>query len=655
MSNSLTDVSSIDTANVIKAQQAYRDLNAWSTSQSSPRPGSLDVGMDAVGRFYRYGRISTMAPILGLLLWLKGRPFSLEHFFPFEPMYRRFDIPRRLIWKCGRQVSKSTSLAAQGVIQSAIKPYFNTLFVTPLFEQIRRFSSNYVRPLIKDSPLRQALIGESSAQGAQNVLQRTMANGSIMHFTFAFIDAERTRGVSCDKICYDEIQDINPDHIHVIEHCLKASQYKLQQMSGTPKTSDNVIQIKWEESSRAEWCIPCGCGYWNICTVHHDLMNMIQKDGLVCAKCGSFVNPRTGAWVHSSEDQNVIRDFAGYHVPQPIMPMHLPPHCGGIQDENNSSFDAWNDIWKAKNSPNQSKFYNECLGESADTSSTLVTKPELIAVSQLPWPNKLNEALQHVQEYEYRVMGIDWGGGAGGIVRRVRGILKVEGGSASFTVVTIIGFRPGSIMPEVLYSERFDSNMQPHAEVSRVLHLFGQFQCWRVGHDFGGAGNLRESMMLQAGFPPDRIFPLMYMPAVGGKHICAHIPASANNPRTYYQLDKARSLSMLCQLIKLHAARNPPTAVFPRWDESLNAINLPEDFLALVEDKRDRPGGADILLITRHPSKADDFCHALNFGCISHWHSRQAYPDLAQLYQVGLTEQQQQALYPAGEQLDWNS
>jgi hypothetical protein len=222
------------------AKKAWDDLSAWRSSQAGDEPKTFQQGMDALGRLYQHGNIPTLVPILPQLLSLNGKPFSLKDHFPFEPMYTRFGIPKKTVLKCGRQVSKSTTLAVQGIIQSAVKPFFKTLFVCPLFEQIRRFSSNYVRPFIQNSPVKSALIGETVA-GAQNVLQRTMRNESIMFFTFCFLDAERVRGIPADKLAIDEVQDINWDFIGVLEHCLKASPYKFQQFSGTSKTEDNTL------------------------------------------------------------------------------------------------------------------------------------------------------------------------------------------------------------------------------------------------------------------------------------------------------------------------------------------------------------------------------------------------------------------------------
>ncbi len=59
----------------------------------------------------------TLKPLLPLLLEIRGKLYHLHDHFPFSPFFRT-RMPRRTLLKTGRQVSKSTSLAAQGVLFS---------------------------------------------------------------------------------------------------------------------------------------------------------------------------------------------------------------------------------------------------------------------------------------------------------------------------------------------------------------------------------------------------------------------------------------------------------------------------------------------------------------------------------------------------------
>ena len=88
-----------------------------------------------------------------------------------------------------------------------------------------------------------------------------------MLFSFAYQDAERTRGISADKNVIDEVQDMDISFLPVIHETISASQeWGLIQYAGTPKTMDNTIQVLWQDSSMAEWMVKCPhCSHRALC------------------------------------------------------------------------------------------------------------------------------------------------------------------------------------------------------------------------------------------------------------------------------------------------------------------------------------------------------------------------------------------------------
>lgn len=598
------------------AQAAYADLLAWHRSQITDSPAAYSKGIDAIGRLFRETNIPTLVPILPFILRLKGAPFRLDEHFPLEPLYRRTELPLKSIMKCGRQVSKSTTLAAQGIIRSATTPYLNTLYVAPLFEQIRRFSNNYVRPFIEDSPIRKQLIGEGFRAKDNSVFQRTFANGSNMFFTFAFLDAERARGIAADILNIDEVQDIDFDFLPVLASCLDASKFKMIQYSGTPKTTDNTIHNEWEQSSQAHWMMKCQepCGHYNIASLETGLDKMVTEKGFCCEKCGRLLNPRAGQYKHSYKDR--MFRFPGWHVPQPIMPMH----CENPR--------AWFSLYEKKMRWPAYRYHNEVLGESCDVGSRLVTRTELMAAADLPWANTPEAAHPHLREYSSVMMGVDWGGGGGGTIKKRRGQVIVSGGTTSFTVVSVVGFRPGSPAPHLLFAVRLPITMSPQEEITYILSLFRRFSCKILAHDYGGAGSLRETLMLQAGLRPDKVMPCIYVRSVA-KPIVSAEPPTDKSTRYYYSVDKTRSLALLCAVIKAGMGH------MPKWSDINDAEPcIYEDFLALIESNIENVYGTDRYLITRDPKKPDDFCHSFNFACAAEWHHNQHYPNLAKQFSI---------------------
>ena len=590
-------------------------LRGWSNDPSK----TLVEGMKLLGELYSQKslNLNTMVPVLPFLLSLKGKPFSLANHPQMEVLYKIQDAPIRTLLKCGRQVSKSTNLSAQAIMHSVSIDYLNTLNVTPLFEQVRRFSNNYIRPMIEESPIRELMIGQRLKDNS--VFQRSFQNGSNLFFTFAFLDAERVRGISADKLNLDEIQDIDVDFLPVIESCLDASNLGMVLASGTPKTTENTIHVCWEDSSQAHWVTKCThCNEYNIAGLEFGIEDMIRKEGFCCKKCGQLLNPVDGFFYHMYHDR--INTYPGYHIPQVVLPQHY------------KNPNKWFTLYNKKLKWPQYRYYNEVLGESCDVGSRLITRTKLMQCAQLPWDLSLESArsqgLQNTNGYSFITMGIDWGGGGGGQIKRKRNQLVVEGGTTSFTVVTILGFRPGMINPDLIYAERFPIDMSPQDEARRIIELFWAFRCNLVGHDFGGAGSLREVLLIQAGLPQDRIMPCIYthMPT---KPIIEFKPADEIRPRHYYSVDKARSLALLCAVINADLMR------LPRWPINEPVI-LYEDFLALIEEKRESSSRSDTYLITKNPKKPDDFCHAVNFGCLAYWHSQQLYPNLASRFGISM-------------------
>ncbi len=597
-------------------------------SGRSPDGRALSAGdrLLAFKRLVESGKLRTLVPVLPLTLKLNGKPYALDDYYPFESVFQT-RLPRQLLLKTGRQVSKSTSIAARGVLLSAAIPHFATLYVTPLYEQIRRFSNNYVRPFIDTSAVKRLWVGTSNEN---SVLQRSFANGAKMFFSFAMLDADRIRGISCKSVCFDEVQDMDPAHIPIIRECMSADRvWRLSMYTGTPKTKDNTIEGLWQHSSEAEWAIPCrACNKLNIPRMGWDLERMIgphrksiskDRPGTICAnpQCGKVIFPRMGRWLHKKED--LRWKFPGYHVPQVIMPMHC-------EDE-----EAWSELLgkrAGRGNTTPGKYYNEVLGESYDVGTKLINQSELEKACTLGWANTERphpRALAAAANYPVRCLAVDWGGGGEEEV--------------SFTVLAVLGFRPDGQI-DVIYGRRL---LTPHdhlEEAIQIIRTYRMFDCNMMAHDYTGAGSLRETVCVQAGLPLETMMPMMYCRTARSGPITFH-QATPEHPRNYWQLDKARSLLTTCGAIKLKRIR------FFNWDhEDRDNPGLISDFLALQENYTETRTAGQIYSVVRNPMFSDDFAQAVNIGCCALWHRTQTWPNLAELAGLQLTIQQMNAAGP---------
>lgn len=431
------------------------------------------------------------------------------------------------------------------------------------------------------------------------------------------ISTERYRTFFAGGVAVHNCQDLDSDHFPIIKETMSHSKWGLTKFTGTPKTLDNTIHGLWKRSSQAEWFVPCDhCSHWNIPSMDCDLEKMIGPlrddigealPGTVCAKCCKPINPRFGHWVHRHPDRRW--DFAGYHVPQLIMPLHY------------SSYKKWDELLAKQRgwgNYTQARFYNEVLGVSVDAGQQLVSETELIRAGSLPWSNNPNQpdraVMVRLPHYTTRVLAVDWGGGG-------------ESG-VSFTTMALLGLAPDGKI-HCLWGKRLVASQEHLREARELLHWTSVFAPDVVVHDYTGAGVVREAVLVQAGFDLNRVMPIEYIRAASGAMI-KHVPASILHNRGRYRLDKTRSLLWTCQAVKLDMLR------FFKYDY-VNDDNsgLMHDFLALVEEKTESRLAGDIYTIVRNQMLSDDFAQAVNIGCCAIWHINSCWPNFAQAAAVG--------------------
>ncbi len=568
---------------------------------------SVDAGIprlqEALTRYreaLEYNPTLSAAAILPLIFRLKGKPFSLEDHFPQETMFRLVTVPRRQVTKAGRQVGKSIGLAASGILRAATTPYFNHLTVTPLFEQVRRFSSNYVKPFLTECSVKSAIL----RPGTDNsVLQRTLANGSNLFYNYASNSADRIRGTAADELSADECQDFDLDILPVIESCLDASPLQIMRFSGTPKTFDGPLQVYWELSSQAIWHIPCqetGCKFENVCTVEDNgghLLAMIDNPfTLVCAKCGKPLDARYGQYVHKFPDRRW--SFPGYHMPQVIFPMHYADRG------------KWRKIQETMREKPKFYLYNEILGESIDTGLKLLAQAEIDAAAITP---PVKPAGFDAPNYRVSAVGVDWGG---------KGKEKAQDKEEfiSNTAVAIAGMR-GDGRIEVPFVYRTPYAADHYREAAIVKEIFSECGADWLAHDFGGAGDVRESIMVDKGVNRKRVIPMTYAGLSPNKPPIYFNNGGPDGARSSYIVDKARSLLLLCELIRTQQV------LLPRQENQYIKSCL-SDFLSIYSEDMETPRGKT-RLVKRLPRRTDDIVHAVNFAVMTIYHNTGDWPKMA--------------------------
>jgi hypothetical protein len=363
----------------------------------------------------------------------------------------------------------------------------------------------------------------------------------------------------------------------------------------------------------------------------HDFISE-KNPGVVCAKCRKPINPRppyqggTGRWVHRVRERRW--SFAGYHVPQIIMPMHYA---------NSEKWEILLGKQAGKGNTPIHVFFNEVCGESYDSGSKMVTITDLKRAARLPWPNEVEEAKKRIGEYVYRVVAVDWGGG--GVSKKKTGDVHSDLMYQSYTSIAVMGMLPSGDI-HTIYGFR---SLHPHAHVREakiIMGIMATFKCSHMVHDYTGAGTVRETIIHQAGMPTSRIIPVAMRGAAKG-NIFHFKPATDLHPRDHWQCDKPRSLNITAQMIKSDALS------FFQYDHKGNDDpGLLHDFLNLIEEKSESRTGGDIYTIVRDPSGPDDFAQAVNLGVMLLCQMSGKWPDLSKYEDYTISEEALRAAHP---------
>jgi hypothetical protein len=326
----------------------------------------------------------------------------------------------------------------------------------------------------------------------------------------------------------------------------------------------------------------------------------LKKTGIHCTKCDKGIDCRQGYFKHLFPERRL--DFPGYHVGQITHPLHCALES------------KWKTLLYKYNNYTKAKFYNEIAGVPCDEAVKLLTTNDLISACNDTEPT-LEAALAKRKYYSQVVMGVDWsGGGALG---------------KSFTAGCILGVRPGSERLDCLYAFRLPMGLKPEDEAAIIMKYMNDFGCMLLAHDYTGAGYLREVILSNAGIASEKLIPFTYS-FVPKKDIIS-LYAPADGARQSYILDKARSLAIMCGLVRSKMITLPKM----RDTDDHPVIT---DLLALVEDPKEMPRGGVAYLIQRSPDKSDDFAHALNMASSAIWKIRGKYPNIVDVSRYAMSK-----------------
>ena len=148
---------------------------------------------------------------------INRKPFSFAGREYLKRVYNGWPTHKatKIILVAGRQVEKSSTLAAFTLVRMAITPFHSALIVEPRLDQVRVFSHQRLRLMAEDSEVLAKYWLGGNCQWQVGV--REMRNRAVAYLRSCYYSADPLRGITAGDVFIDEIQDIISDEIPVIE------------------------------------------------------------------------------------------------------------------------------------------------------------------------------------------------------------------------------------------------------------------------------------------------------------------------------------------------------------------------------------------------------------------------------------------------------
>lgn len=267
---------------------------------------------------------------------------------------------RDIVIVSGRQVEKSTTIAAKVMTLCAIYPSFSALVIEPRSDQVKVISQGRYDPMAQDSEVLRE--GWMSSKNVWQVGMKGFNNGSLVNFKSCYYTADASRGITAGFLAIDELADIISDNIPILEECQSHLQLEPEKVfnlyTGTPKTTSNTLNMHWDGTCQFEWLVLCdACKHYNYLDE-----KVIGKHFYICTKCGKQIYPtQHGEWVAMKPSLIDVR--WGFRISQLMVP-----------------FMAHANVLKKMENPNipRRAFNNEVLGLSFDEGQLLLTEADIL-------------------------------------------------------------------------------------------------------------------------------------------------------------------------------------------------------------------------------------------------------------------------------------
>jgi hypothetical protein len=180
------------------------------------------------------------------------------------------------------------------------------LYLFPTSDDMHDYSKAIMAPLIAAN---RNAIGRwvKNVKGASDAAALKTVNGANLFMRGAGLskiiegegEASRLKGISVDKVVFDEIELMEKEAILKAIGRMGNSEVKEEVYIGNPGIPGRGIDEIFSMSDQRHWFRKCGCGEWTCAEESFPDCVKIRKDGTgyIGCKCGERVFVRDGEWV----------------------------------------------------------------------------------------------------------------------------------------------------------------------------------------------------------------------------------------------------------------------------------------------------------------------------------------------------------------------
>ena len=507
----------------------------------------------------------------------KGEPLSFAD-YPFAFQMFELQAGGFLVVRGSRQIAKSTSFCCRQQLLARLIPGFKSLYIVPRNQQLKTYQN-------KMREIEHAMVGFVKKNGPdlrKNLGYKEFSNGSTIELAYVLTTASNIRGKSADELLFDEAQDFDPDLEIEVVQTQSASASPVTIYAGTSLDTGTMLEKKWSESSQGLWITRCShCNHDNIPLPEHQVLDMIQRAGPACVKCGKPIDIRTGKFIHSYPDR-VPSGRKGVHIPQIVTPSVVknPIRWAKIYD------------MKVKQGGDR-KFLQEVLGIAVEEGEREITKKNLQDVCILGRDLEALHRKARERRYDHVISGADWGGSD---------YIPAQHIKISTTVHVVMGITPDGKF-DIIHFRRY-SGMNYDSIVEDMIKNHTSLNGKFMASDFGVGAHYNSK--IREKIPPEKHLIFGY---VGPASDLISEPKGAHI-YNQWSLNKTESISLTYEAVRQQRIR-----CFA-WDYAQEYLS---DFLNLFRAPGERSqsgagSGATTFIYRSHPSKPNDSLMAVNYA-----------------------------------------